>query len=231
MFAVAAGGIDFWAENPRCGRQIGRSLDSVKATSRNGRSQGTLTQLLDWVAPRSQQAVLRERRTIDVQQDQDLLASLLTWRSELQPAGGKKSVKLSGSHYFGLGVRFVPSMDKVGRFFNSAGEPGAVVRGKERLVRAKWCAYTAPADGRVVTVAVFDDPRNPRHPATIFTMPEHFAYISATLNLSREPLQLKAGQTLRLRYGVALWDGEVKPAQVEELYRRWARTPSAKPGG
>ena len=40
------------------------------------------------------------------------------------------------------------------------------------------------------TVAVFDHPTNPRHPATMFTMP-NFAYISATLNLMKEPLKVE----------------------------------------
>ncbi|HUT12972.1 MAG TPA: hypothetical protein VMY42_20925, partial [Thermoguttaceae bacterium] len=64
-------------------------------------------------------------------------------------------------------------------------------------------------------------PRNPRHPATMFTMPRGFAYLAATLNLSKEPLTVEAKQPLELNYGVALWDGEIEVAEVEELYRRW----------
>lgn len=230
MFAVAVDRIDFWSENPNCGRQIGRRPGGVKATVRNGRSQATLTQYIDWIAPGADKALLCERRRIDVYREKDAAASLLNWQAQLEPAQGKDSVGLSGSHYFGLGVRLVESMDRVGRFFNSSGKDGQVVRGKERLVRAKWCAYTAPAGGKPVTVAVFDHTANPRHPATFFTMPEHFAYISATLNLWKQPLTIKAGEPLKLRYGVALWDGEVKPEQVEGLYRRWTQLSSADPG-
>jgi hypothetical protein len=32
---------------------------------------------------------------------------------------------------------------------------------------------------------------------------------------------LKAGEKLDLRYGVALWDGEVTAEQVEALYGKW----------
>ena len=78
----------------------------------------------------------------------------------------------------------------------------------------------------MVTVAVFDHPKNVRHPATMFTMPAGFAYISATLNLMEEPLTIEAGKPLLLRYGVAVWDGEAEPAEVERVYARWAKLAS-----
>jgi len=154
--------------------------------------------------------------------------SLVTWGTRLSPAAGRESIKLGGSHYFGLGMRLVQSMDKVGRFFNAEDKEGEGVRGRERLTRTRWWAYTAGAEGKPVTVAMFDDPENPRHPAWFFTMREHFAYISATLNLWKEPLEVKAGRPLALRYGVALWDGEVKAAEVEKLYKRWLEGLEAK---
>jgi len=221
MFAVGVDGVDFWSENPRCGRQVHRSLGEVKTATRDGLARASFQHQIDWVAPDSDAVLLTEQRTIEVLRGEDLQASLLTWHCRLQPAAGKESVTLGGSHYFGLGIRFVESMDRVGRFFNADGTEGRIVRGEERLVRSKWCAYTAPVDGKPVTVAVFDHPRNPRHPATMFTMPRGFAYLAATLNLSKEPLTVEAKQPLELNYGVALWDGEIEVAEVEELYRRW----------
>ncbi len=88
--------------------------------------------------------------------------------------------------------------------------------------RAKRCAYTAKADGKPVTVAMFDHPGNFR-PATFFTLTHGFAYLSATLNEWKEPITLKAGQPLKLCYGIALWDGEVDKAAVEKLYQRWVK--------
>ena len=75
----------------------------------------------------------------------------------------------------------------------------------------------------MVTVALFDHPSNVRHPARMFTMTAPFAYLAATLNLWKETLKLEPGTTLKLVYGVAVWDGNVEPAQVEALYRRWAK--------
>jgi hypothetical protein len=120
-------------------------------------------------------------------------------------------------------MRFVESMNKTGTFLNASGQPGDIVRGEERVVRANWCAYAAEADGHPATVAMFDHPANARHPATWFTLREPFAYLSATLNLWKEPLKIEAGQKLDLCYGVAVWDGRVEPAKIEALYQRWLK--------
>ncbi len=101
---------------------------------------------------------------------------------------------LSGSHYHGLGLRFVRSMDATGEFRNPDNDPGVIFRGEERLTRSRWCAYTAQADGKTVTAAMFDHPDNPRYPATWFTMAKPFAYMSATLRLHEEPLKVSRRQ-------------------------------------
>jgi hypothetical protein len=230
MFAVGVDGVDFWAETPTCGKQAHQSFGPVKSSSQDRRSTAAWTEQLDWLKP-DKTPLVREQRTLKVEAGLDPAATLLSWRSELVPAAGKESVVLSGSHYFGLGLRFVESMDKGGRFFNAEKKDGEVVRGDERLTAAKWCAYTAAAGekgDKKVTVAVFDHPKNPRHPARMFTMAQPFAYLAATLNLWKEPLTVKAGSPLELQYGVAVWDGEVDAAAVERLYEKWAKSAAAR---
>lgn len=46
-------------------------------------------------------------------------------------------------------------------------------------------------------------------------------YLSATINLWKEPLMLKKGETLKFRYGAALWDEKPKPAAIARLRERW----------
>ncbi len=199
MFALEAGGVDFWAETPKCGRQVGRKIE----TSATG-----FTQQLDWTTSDGK-VLLNEERSVQVH---DGPVTLLTWRSRLR---AKDEIQLTGHHYFGLGMRFPPSMDKIGKFINSANATGDVVRGTERLTAANWCAYTAQG----VTVALFDHSDNPRHPARMFTMTAPFAYQSATLNLWKEPFLLK--KPLDLRYGVAVWDGQPGRAEIEKLHQHW----------
>ncbi|MHC4656116.1 MAG: DUF6807 family protein [Planctomycetota bacterium] len=182
--------------------------------------QASFTEHIDWTTS-NKELLLKERRTIDVRQGTDLGATLLTWQSKFELPEGTKSATITGSHYHGLGVRFIKSMDSAGRHFNADGKPGTVFRGDEKLLRSTWCAYTANADGKPVTVAMFDHTQNPRHPATFFTMTKPFAYLSVTLNLHKEPLKVILGKPLILRYAVAVWDGKVENDRIDKLYRLW----------
>jgi hypothetical protein len=166
--------------------------------------------------------MMLETRTVAVERSPDPQATLITWRTALAaPGSAKDPVKLTGAHYHGLGMRFVQSMDG-GTFESAGGDAGVVFRGEERLMAGRWCAYRAAADGRAVTVAMFDDPSNPR-PVTWFTMPRAFGYLAATLRLHETPLEVKPGKGTVLRYGVAVWDGDVRREQIERLCDVWAR--------
>jgi hypothetical protein len=220
MFALVVDGVDFWGERPECGRQLGPPPSITTRKDADG-VHLTLAGQLDWTAPDAQQPLAVEKRTIELCSGEGPSATLVTWRSELAPGPGRDAITLSGTHYDGLGVRMIESMDGVGRFTFASGEPGPVVRGTERVTPTTWVAYTAPADGKTVTVALFDHPKNARHPAGMFTMLAPFAYLSATPNVWKEPLEVKAGRPLVLRYGVALWDGEPGRAAIEALYQKW----------
>ncbi len=221
MFALSVDGVNFWEESkPENGRERFRS-GYVKNAPRDNVERAGFVETVDWVAPAPDRTVLVERREITAFQAPDLGATLIEWRCRLEAPPGKDSAVLTGAHYNGLGLRFLKSMDSGGRFFNSDHRQGEVVRGDERLTPAKWCAYTAKADGHQVTVALFDHPNNLRYPAKMFTMTKPFAYLSATLNEWKEPVEVKAGKPLNLCYGVALWDGEKDKATVEKLYKRW----------
>jgi len=221
MFAVTVDGVNFWEEQKTPGRQQHRRFADMTIGQRGGSlPYAGFAEQIDWINPSSGRLLLTECRRIEVSRLAEPQVTLLTWRSEFELLPGRKIDTLTGSHYHGLGMRFVRSMDG-GRFFNADGKTGVVFRGEERLVRSRWCAYTTKADGKAVTAAMFDCPANQRHPATWFTMQKPFAYLSATLNLHKEPLKITLEQPLVLRYAVALWDEEVEPERIERLYKRW----------
>jgi len=221
MFAVAVDGVDFWEEQQAPGRQVHRCFTDTRIDKRVDVPLAGFTEQLDWVNPRSQELLLKEYRTIKVCQLNDFKATLLSWQSSFAVPSGKESVTLSGSHYFGLGMRFLKSMDVGGQFRNAEGKTGDIVRGDERLVQARWCAYTAGANGKPVTIAMFGHPDNWRHPTQWFTMTKPFAYLSATLNLHREPLTVTSDKPLVLRYAVVVWDNRVENEQIEKSYNWW----------
>jgi hypothetical protein len=224
MYAIAVDGVNFWEEQQAPGRQSHWSFTNIRIDKQGNVPSAGFTEQLNWVNPRNKKLMLKEQRTIKVSQPDKFNVTLLSWQSRFAVPSGKDSVTLTGSHYFGLGMRFVESMDTGGTLFNGEGKTGEVVRGDEKLVRTNWCAYTAKANGKVVTVAMFGHPDNLRHPTQWFTMTKPFAYLSATLNLHREPLKVLSGKPLELRYAVAVWDNRVENEQIENTYKWWVNS-------
>jgi hypothetical protein len=229
MFACAVNNVDFWGEavgpaeghfEPLPGKQQHLKLTDVGVTKLKGRRLGYFGEPMLWVSPPHNEPLLVEHRYISAGRIDKYRVTFLTWQSLLSVPTDKECV-LSGSHYHGLGMRFIRSMDATGEFRNPDNDPGVIFRGEERLTRSRWCAYTAQADGKTVTVAMFDHPDNPRSPATWFTMAKPFAYMSATLRLHEKPLKMLPNKPLTLHYGVALWDGRPESSQIEEVYVQW----------
>lgn len=220
MFAVAVNGVNFWEETPTAGRQVQRGhLITILPHKDDGGPSTGFCMGPAWMNASASRTYLLEARTIQVCQVDKLGATVVTWQSEsYYPFASRKPMIISGSHYFGLGMRFVRSMDG-GEFFNADGKEGTIFRGEERLVRSNWCAYTAAIDGKPVTVAMLGHPENPRHPTTWFTMAKPFAYLSGTLNLHEDPLSVEVGKALLLRYAVVAWDGRVGKDRINQAYQ------------
>jgi hypothetical protein len=181
-------------------------------------------QKVDWVGPEGAPLFLQEERRIEVSPASDSTVNIITWECRFVLPSDKPAAKITGSRYQGLGMRFVKAMDTGGQFLNATGKPG-VPRNPQwkdwNVDGAAWCAYTAAVEGKLVTVAMFSDPQNAR-PASWFTMNDPFAYISGTLSVDREPLMLEPGKPLRLRYGIALWDGKAGEAAIAKAWKAWA---------
>jgi hypothetical protein len=230
MYAVAVDGVDFWSETKACGRQVQRGI-STAARSVNGQKALAVTAEIDWTKADGKTLVATEKRTIELYSNPKATGTTLAgWRTRLAPPAGAESIKLTGGHYFGLGMRFVKSMDNASTF--TFADPNAVsqtVRDDERLTPSAWAACTGQVDGNTVTVAMFDHPDNPR-PALWFTMGKQFSYLSATINLWKDPMVVKAGQELDVCYGIAVWDGQATREQIDTAYRNWRKlNPARKP--
>jgi len=221
MYAITVEGVNFWEEFRAPGLQRHQRFVSFAFGSRP--HIGLLKETLSWENPRAKELLLNEERSIGIFLTEKPKATVLTWRSKLSLPSGKKKVTLEGSHYHGLGMRFVASMDREGTFINESGDLGQIYRGTERLGKAAWCAYISKISDNWVTVAMFGHPSNIRGKPLFFTMTKPFAYLSATLGLYKEPLVLKGKQSLQLIYGVAVLDGKAEKAEIEALYRLWLR--------
>ena len=217
MYAIRVGGCNFWEEaNATFGKQV---------TVQIRHAGNVVTSEIDWDAPESK-TLLKENREIGVKQENGI--TLLDWQSIFTAEIDTVLGDMGAGHYHGLGMRFDATMHKGGRFFSDTGNhDGEIVRGSERLTPRRWMAFAAKLQGEAVTVAMFDHPSNPV-PMLLYTTGEAtgsgvFSYMSATVDLYRKVIPLKAGQTFAVKYRVAVWDGEIPPEAVEKAYRDFVR--------
>jgi hypothetical protein len=166
--------------------------------------------------------LLTERREVRLHAAGSPQATLITILSEQMAA---RDLVLSHQSneavsYYGLALQMPPDMSH-GLVVNSLGDTGrAGVEG----VHTPWCAYaTNVAPAR--TVALFEDPTNPRFPNGWFTLPSGFLSVSLVAN---EDYALREGETLRLCYGAAAIDGDFDMALVRQLHARWRGAVSAR---
>ncbi|HPU97315.1 MAG TPA: PmoA family protein [Candidatus Hydrogenedentes bacterium] len=203
MYALSVDGHTFWEEWNK--KEGWKSLQHSVSLRVEG---SILEESLNWILPDGTVCAIEHRRVTLIGGQNP---ARLLWETTLEPPSGKAEITLSGNHYYGMGLRFPQAMDGKTRFVYAEGGRDEIFRGDERLIReAAWCAAVSSAEGKPVTVAFFDCPENTR-PAVWFTMNEPFAYLSATLALHETPMQVSSEAPLRVRYGVALWDGEVSP--------------------
>jgi Family of unknown function (DUF6807) len=228
MFALGVNDVNFWQESPSVegppiiGRQRGGELEFHIGPKDQDPQTLVVTQAVEWLAG-DDRPVLHEHRELATYYDDRANALVLTWTSRLSSADVQKSLRLNGERYFGLGMRFVEAMDKGGVFSFASDRSADPVNENENLIHASWCSYRAKVSGNEVTIAVFSNPTNVRQPTLWFTMMEPFAYLAATLGLHDHPLELPAGKTLELLYGVAVCDGALGHEETQRLYQAWLR--------
>jgi len=218
MFALSVNGVSFWAEDESAGKQIHQTMGNIQTTQNDDGLNARFSEQLVWQGP-NQKTLLHETRTIHLKQPANEAVNLLMWRSHLRCPSEQGSVTISGSHYYGLGIRFIEEMDETGTFINSEGADGTIFRGEERLVEADWCGYQVEQP-QPVTVVFFDSPKNPK-PATWFTMASPFAYLSATRRYHENEYKVIPGQPLDLRYTIGLFDGLPECEDLNRFYREW----------
>jgi hypothetical protein len=217
MFATAVDDVNFWVEKQESGRQRHIRLANVGVGCSMSIDHAGFVERIAWVNPAGRKALLHEERRIAIWQPVGFKPTILLWRSQFTLPKGKASAEVSGANYHGLGARFLQSMDPTARFFNADGKTG--VDGTNEA-KSKWCAMTAQADGKPVTVAMFDHKEN-KPPITWFTMTDPFAYLAATPALNEQPIEVKTDQPLTFSYLIAVWDGHRKPEDVVKFYQRW----------
>ena len=97
--------------------------------------------------------------------------------------------------------------------------------------RASWCDYYGPVDGKMVGVAMFDHPSNPRHP-TWWHVRDYGLFAANPFgqhdfeklsNKKAGDFVIPAGKSATFRYRIYFHPGDDAQAHVAEKYKEYAK--------
>jgi hypothetical protein len=98
--------------------------------------------------------------------------------------------------------------------------------------RADWVAYSGMVSGKPVSIAVFESPKSFRHPTTWHA--RAYGLVAANPFGAREFTKdakqdgswtVPEGGSLAFQYRVLIYDGQLSPAQLHEMYRQYSGQP------
>lgn len=212
----AANGVDCWAGT---GRIVAVGTPAVDAAT------GAIVQGCEWRDEKGA-VVCRERRELCFAATAD--ARTVDFAVALLRAEGPLRLGDTKEGTMALRVRTefcLEGKGAAGSISNSEGQTGAAAWGQH----ARWVAYSAPLDGVLHTVAMFDHPGNHGHPTTWHA--RGYGLCAANPfglhDFTKAPvgagdLEIAAGSELRLRYRVWLHRGPCDAAAIEAAWRAFA---------
>ena len=216
-------GVKFWENEPtytkpRMGRQVVRSTEW-----KDGAQSGTLAAFVEWRDPDGKTLLVenrnmtfypdRDRRTIDFQ---------ITLTAAVDVTIGDTK---EGAFAIRLADQFMER--KGGKIVDADGRAGMLkVWGK----RSNWVDYTAEVEGERLGVAIFDHPRNPRHPTYwhardygLFAL-NPFGQHAFDPDAEESRIKLAPGKSVTYWWRVAIHSGDAEAGHVADLYKAYAAT-------
>lgn len=220
-------GQDFWGEKKGAGKIVHDKFLNVIS----GSEVGIIQSQNKWVA-KAGETICTDTRTHKFYNRPE--GRIMDFEITIYASQGK--VTLGDTKEGSMAIRLAPTMrlkGKVGQghIVNSEGIRDEQAWGK----RAAWCDYYGPVNGRIVGVAIFDHPQNPRHPTWWHV--RHYGLFAANPfgvhNFEKKPegtgdITIPAGESLTFRYRLYFHKGNEKQAKVAEYYREYAATKPAK---
>lgn len=209
-------GVKFWENDPSYTKpNIGKIV--VRDTKWQD---GTLSATMDWRAPNGDTLLVESRRMTFAGDDK-----LRTIDFEITLAAAR-DVTFGDTKEGAFAIRLDDHFTerKGGKMVNAEGLTGMVnVWGK----RSNWVDYTAELDGERLGVAIFDNPRNPRHPTYwhardygLFAL-DPFGRAAFDPGQEESHWKLPKGDSLTFRWRVVIHPGDAVSAHVAEMYSRY----------
>jgi len=213
-------GVDFWADGNSKGRVVHDKFLEISS----GRDVGVIKQQNKWVTADGK-IVCTDTRTHRFYNRPE--GQCMDLDVTIHASQGK--VTMGDTKEGSMAIRLTPTMrlkGKVGQghIINSEGLTDGKTWGK----RAAWCDYYGPVEGNVVGVAIFDHPKNPKHP-TWWHVRDYGLFAANPFgvhNFESKPagtgnIEIPAGESLTFRYRFYFHKGDNKEGKVAEHYRAY----------
>lgn len=215
-------GIDFWSEFPNAGKTVHEKFLQIKS----GKT-GVIQSRNKWVA-KNGDVICEDERTLRIYSDKTNSPRVFDFEITLF-APKTHAVVLGDTKEGSMAVRVAKSMQIVhgdGHIVLSTG-----IRDKETWgKRADWCDYYGPVNGKTVGIAIFDHPKNPRHP-TWWHVRDYGLFAANPFGVhdfEKKPkgegdLTIPAGKTITFRYRFVLHEGDDQQAKIAQRYKDYSR--------
>jgi hypothetical protein len=217
-------GHDFWSED----KDFGRTVHDGFLEIRSGKDQGVFRSRNRWVT-QAGALVCSDERTFRLYLPRNPGERIFDFEITLHATPDAELV-FGDTKEGTMAIRLAETMrlkGKVGagHIVNSAGIRDGQTWGQ----RAEWCDYYGPVDGKIVGVAIFDNPQNPRHP-TWWHVREYGLFAANPFgqhdfeklaDKSAGNLKVPAGGSITFRYRFYLHEGDEKQAKVAEEFARY----------
>lgn len=216
-------GQDFWSETAKAGKTVHEKFTEIKS----GRDAGVIKSLNKLVALDGK-VVATDERTLRIYNRSG--ERLFDYEITVHASHG--DLTFGDTKEGSMALRLAETMrlkGKVGQghIVNSEGVREGDTWGK----RAKWVDYYGPVNGQTVGVAIFDHPKNPRHP-TWWHVRDYGLFAANPFGLhdfEKQPvgagnLKLKAGESITFRYRFYIHAGDEKAGRVAERYQEYQGT-------
>ena len=217
----AVNGVDFWSDGK------GKIIHDKFLEVSSGPQGGVIKSQNNWVAPDGK-VTLTDTRTHRFTSTPD--GTLMDWEITLHASNGQ--VTMGDTKEGSMAIRLAPTMRLKGavgkgHIINSEGVTDGDTWGK----RANWVDYYGPVEGRVVGVAIFDHPDNPRHP-TWWHVRDYGLFAVNPFGIhdfEKKPagvgdFKIPAGQSATFKYRFYFHKGDQIQGKVAEHYSRYAAT-------
>jgi hypothetical protein len=220
-------GVNFWSEEKPFGKIVHDKFTEIKS----GLASGVIKSRDNWVAPNGS-IVCTDDRTLRIYNR----PGMRLFDFEVTIHASRGPVTFGDTKEGTMAVRLAETMRLKGKIghghiINSDGVRNGATWGR----RAGWCDYYGPVDGKIVGVAIFDNPANPRHPTT-WHVRDYGLFAANPFGLhdfEKKPAHtgdftIPAGQSATFRYRFYLHEGDEKQAKVAEMYADYVRAAGAK---